>query len=71
MDPIKEIRRRIAIAGSQRKFAREIGISDAYLCDLLKGNRSPSDRILHAIGMEKVIEYRRREGAAYPQEGVE
>lgn len=63
MDPIDEIRRRIAIAGSQRKFAREIGISDAYLCDLLKGNRVPSERILRAIGMEKVVEYRLREDA--------
>lgn len=35
--------------GSQRKLARELGVSDAYLSDLLNRRRNPGDKILGAM----------------------
>lgn len=45
-------------AGSQVKFAREKGISPAYLNDILHNRREPGPKILDAIGVESVVVYR-------------
>lgn len=35
--------------GSQRELARELGVSDAYLSDVLNRRRNPGDKILGAM----------------------
>lgn len=36
-------------------------ISAAYLCDVLRGRRAPGDSILAALGIERVVSYRKVE----------
>jgi len=41
-------------AGSQRAYARSIGVSQAYVGDILAGNRQPGDRVLAALGLRRI-----------------
>ncbi|WP_408902516.1 transcriptional regulator [Methylobacterium radiotolerans] len=45
-------------AGSQKAWAERAGVSQAYLCDVLKGNREPGESILAAMGLVRVVAYR-------------
>lgn len=40
--------------GSQRALARRAGVSEPYLCDVLRGRRSAGDRLLAAIDLIRV-----------------
>lgn len=44
--------------GSQKLLAQKIGINQAYLSDILAERRDPADKILTALGMERVVTYR-------------
>jgi predicted DNA-binding protein (UPF0251 family) len=52
IDTLKVI---IAKAGSQKQAAKDLGISTAYLCDVLHKRRDPGRKIAAALGMRKVI----------------
>ena len=54
---IKTIRRKSAEHGSQRAFAKSIGVSPAYLSDVLKGRREPGPKILDALGITRRATY--------------
>jgi len=41
-------------AGSQRAFAQQVGVSDAYISDVLCGYREPSRRICKVLGFVPV-----------------
>lgn len=43
-------------AGSQSAFARKIGVSVPFLNMVVNAERHPSDRILAAIGIRRVVE---------------
>ena len=58
MDPIKILRRRIA-QSTLRAVARDLGISPAYLSDAMHGNRDPGPKILEALGLERIVTYRK------------
>ena len=45
-------------AGTQKALAEKLGINQAYLSDILAGRREPADKILTALGMERVVTYR-------------
>lgn len=53
-DVIGMIRERVEEAGSMRAYAREIGVSPAYLHDALNGNRLPGPAILAGLGLTRV-----------------
>lgn len=55
---IDRLRREIEAAGSQRQFAQKIGVSAAYLNDVMNRKREPGDKILKAINLQKVIVYK-------------
>jgi DNA-binding transcriptional regulator YdaS (Cro superfamily) len=55
---MERLRAAIAEAGSQRAFAEKHGFTPGYVSDVIKGQRGLSDRILAAIGVERVINYR-------------
>ena len=40
---------------TQAAAAANLGISGSYLHDLLNGKRTFSDRILHALGLRRII----------------
>lgn len=46
-------------AGSQKLAANVLGISQQYLCDLLKGRRDFSDLVCERLGFERIVLYRR------------
>lgn len=58
------LRRAVEKAGTQRAFARQHKMSVAYVNDVLHKRRPLADRILAAIGCERVerrvVEYRLR-----------
>lgn len=56
------LRAAVAAAGSQKVYAESIGVSQAYLSDVLNGNRAPGEKILIALGLEAVIMYRVKDG---------
>ena len=54
-DVLDSLRERVQRAGTQKDAAKSLGISGPYLCDLLHGRRPFSDRILWALGFERVV----------------
>ena len=43
--------------GSQRALAEQLGVSPAYLNDVLQGNRKPGKAILEALKLEAKTKY--------------
>lgn len=60
MDVIKLIRSEAAKHGTQKALADHLGISDAYLSDVLNGRKDPGEAILGPLGVERVVTYRRK-----------
>lgn len=61
VDPLKLLQKRcngraLSIA------AKELGVSPQYLSDVLHRRRDPGPLILQAIGLERVVTYRRIRG---------
>jgi len=42
-------------AGSQKNYAKKIGVSEQYLSEIIRGTRPLSDNFLERIGFEKVV----------------
>jgi transcriptional regulator with XRE-family HTH domain len=47
--------------GSQKALAQHCGVGQAYLSDVLRGNREPGFKIVAALGFKKVVTYERLE----------
>jgi len=60
-DVLDILRRQVEAAGSQQAFAERAGVSQAYVGDILRGQRTPGAKILHALGLEKVVAYREKD----------
>lgn len=58
---IQYLQRMADEAGSQKDLASRLGVSAAYLGDVLHGRREPGDKILLALGLERVVTYRERD----------
>lgn len=57
-DEVREsLRVAIESAGGQRNFAKTYGFTPAYVNDVVHGRRAFADRILQAIGIERVTTY--------------
>lgn len=48
---------------SQTAWAKANGISPAYVSDVIAGRREPGKLILDALGLERVITYRKKKEA--------
>ena len=59
MDPLKILEKR-RNGRTLAVFADELGVSPAYLSDVLNGNREPGPKILDALGIERVVSYRQK-----------
>lgn len=46
--------------GSQRALARSLGLSAAFVSDVLRGNRAPSGPLLDLLGLERIVAYQVR-----------
>ena len=60
---IEYLRQRIAEHGTQEQYASALGVSGAYLSDVLRGNREPGQKLLDAVGFERVATYRVKGGS--------
>lgn len=47
--------------GSQRAFAEMHDVSAQYVTDVLRKHREPGEKILDALGLQKVIVYTEKE----------
>lgn len=55
---IAALRQACVSAGSQGAWAAAHGVSPTYVSDTLSGRRDLSDKVLAALGLERVIVYR-------------
>lgn len=55
---IERLRAATSAAGGQKAFAKAHGFTPGYIHDVLHGKRAPADRILAAIGVERIVIYR-------------
>ena len=58
-NPISELRERVE-GSSNAEVARELKISPQYLSDVLNDRKKPGDKILKALGLERLVVYVRR-----------
>lgn len=49
------LRAKIEQAGSLRQAAKQLGITAAYLCDIIHGRRAPGPRIAQALGFRREV----------------
>ncbi len=56
---LQYIQRLVDEAGSQKDLAEKLGVSAAYLSDVLQGKREPAGKLLDALGVERVVTYRK------------
>lgn len=56
-DVVALLRRRAKEAGSQDALAEELGISRAFLTNILAGRKKPSAKILAQLGLRRVNHY--------------
>ncbi len=45
--------RKIKTVGSQKELAKQLGVSPAFLSEVLRGGRKPSPKLLAALGLKK------------------
>lgn len=50
---IEMLRRQIALRRTQKAMAAELGISQAYLSDILRGRRAPGQAVLALLRLEE------------------
>lgn len=55
LDPIEELRRLVQKHGSQKALAAALGVSDVFVCDMLKGRRPVPVSILQKLGLRTAV----------------
>jgi len=59
VDDVREkLRKAVEAAGNEAAWARTHGVSRANVNMTLNGKREPGGRILEALGLERVVQYR-------------
>lgn len=57
---IARIRAACDKAGGQKAWADAVGLSAVYISDVIGKRREPGQSVLNALGLEKVVSYRRK-----------
>lgn len=52
-DVMEDLRLAVADAGSQKAFAQQLGVSCAYVNDMLRGHRPVQGKVLAMLGYER------------------
>jgi hypothetical protein len=55
VNPADVLRKIVAKYPTQRAAAKSLGISEVYLCDLLRGRRPFSTRVLKTLGLRAIV----------------
>jgi transcriptional regulator with XRE-family HTH domain len=53
------LEQKVRTYGSQKALAEYCGVGQAYLSDVMRGNREPGFKIVAALGFRKVVTYER------------
>lgn len=61
LNPLDRLQKLVQQAGSQRQVARDLGISPAYLSDVLLGRRQVSAQLALKLGLIRTITYQEAE----------
>ncbi len=61
-DLVELLRQRAKRVGSQQALAERLGVTPAYLSDVLGGRREPGPKILEALRLRRQAVYVRRGG---------
>ena len=56
-DVIRVLERMTRDAESQQALAAQLKVSPQYLSDVLAGRREPGQKILHALGLKREVQY--------------
>lgn len=56
---LKDLRERCKGHGAQKRVAREVGISEAYLSDVLNGKAGIGDGLANAFGYRRVVNFQK------------
>ncbi len=59
-DLVELLRQRAKRAGSQQALAEALGVTPAYLSDVLGGRREPGPKILEVLRLRRQVVYVRR-----------
>lgn len=57
-DLVAELRHMVGEHGTQAKVAERLGISPAYLSDVMRRTKAPSDRLAEKLGYRREVWYR-------------
>jgi transcriptional regulator with XRE-family HTH domain len=61
---VEDILRLVHALGTRRDAAKRLGVSGAYLSDVLNGKREPAGKLLTTLGYRRVLVFERiRSGA--------
>jgi DNA-binding transcriptional regulator YdaS (Cro superfamily) len=55
------LRQACQAAGSQTAWAARVGVSDQYVCDVLRGRRELGKKLATALGLIRQVRYIREE----------
>jgi DNA-binding transcriptional regulator YdaS (Cro superfamily) len=58
-DVIDTVKKAVEKAGSQAAYAGNVGVSPAYLSDIINRRRTLSGEFLAKLGLERVTSYRK------------
>jgi hypothetical protein len=60
IEDVKDMLREACLkAGSQAIWAQQHGVSASYVSDVIQGRREPGDKVLKALGLDRIIIYKR------------
>lgn len=54
-DPLIALDEAVKAKGTASAFARDAGFSSSYICDVLAQRKRPSDKLLRALGLSRVV----------------
>ena len=57
---LHKLKREAETSGSFAALARRIGISGAYLSDIMSGKRNAGPKVLNYLGLNKRVSYEKR-----------
>lgn len=57
LDVYTILRNKCKEAGGQSAFAKQHGVSVAYVSDVINGRKDPGPALLRAIGVKRVVTY--------------
>lgn len=66
VDVLDMLTRMVQERGSQKAVAEALDISEQYLSDVLRDRREPGEKLLDALGVERVVTYRRKGKSGVP-----